>query len=153
MVDFEPFRALKVDFSCGDADMKSRPRDASQAGSVLLEFSICLGFLLMMSFGVAGLGITMRERIDIVQIARLAARAGANESLGSTPSERANTVAQAAFVSNGIDPDLYHVVVTNSDILGQPAVTVTIEPIGDAGFSVMNYVRRSNSAQATFLLN
>jgi len=128
-------------------DTQSRPDDR---GSAMIEFALCVGFLSSLFFGVVSLGTSLREHHNLVEIARVSARAGANETLSGSPVQRAQTVIDAEFQSFQLDKNNYEIELGEKFVNGRDALFVRIRR---PSVGLFGWVVHDISASATYLVS
>ena len=123
---------------------------AAEEGTAFLEFALCLGFLCCLFFGLVTLGFSLREHNNLVEIARLSARAGANDSLAGTPSSRARSVIDEEFQSFQLDQSKYSIELGETLVNGRDALFVRIRRLPGG---VLGLMTREVSASATYVVS
>lgn len=122
----------------------------NEEGAAFIEFAFCLGFLCCLFFGLVALGFSLREHNNLVEIARLSARAGANDSLAGTPASRARSVIDEEFQSFQLDPSKYSIELNETLINGRDALFVRIRRLPGG---VLGFISREVSASACYVVS
>ena len=83
---------------------------SGEAGTAILEFAVCLVFLMMISFGVSSLYFSLQEHSAVAEAARVGARAAGMLSPGTSANvvtETALNMASSFLRDSGYQPENY----------------------------------------------